>query len=373
MKIRMARSELLTALQRVQGVVEKRTTMPILSNLLIEAQGGEVQVFATDLEIGLKGTYQGEVVEPGAVSLSARKLYEIAKELPEGTITLSAQENHWVLIEAGRSQFKIMGLPKEEYPTAPAIEDAANIPVKRDLLMELIKKTIFAVGDNDARYILNGILLHLEWTKEKKAIRFVGTDGHRLAVIQRDLEPQGSNSGQEKDFIVPKKAVLEIRRLLEEDSEDPTLGFGKKQLVIQKKKIVLFTRLMEGTYPNYQQVIPKENDKKVPVSRLELEGALRRVALLSREKTNAIKLSLEPGRLTLASSNPEMGEAKEEMTIPYKGDALQTGFNARYLLDVLGAFEGPEAVLEFKDALSPCLIREGKDADYLCVVMPMRV
>ena len=373
MKIRIVRSELLTALQRVQGVVEKRTTMPILSNLLIEAQGGGIQVFATDLEIGLKGTYDGEILEQGAVSLSARKLYEITKELPEGNISLSLQENNWVLIEAGRGQFKIMGLAKEEYPTAPILEEATAITVKRDVMMELIRKTLFAVGDNDARYILNGLLLHLDWAKEKKVLRFVGTDGHRLAVIQRELEPQGSANGQERDLIVPKKAVLELRRLLEEDNEDPLLGLGKNQLVIQKKKITLFTRLMEGTYPNYQQVIPKENDKKVPLTRQDLEGALRRVALLSREKTNAIKLSLEPGKLTLASSNPELGEAKEELAVTYKGESMQTGFNARYLLDVLGAFESDQAVLEFKDALSPCLIRDAKDPGYLCVVMPMRV
>jgi DNA polymerase-3 subunit beta len=373
MKIRMVRSELLTALQRVQGVVEKRTTMPVLSNLLIEAQGGGIQIFATDLEIGLKGAYEGEVLEQGAVSLSARKLYEIAKELPEGPVSLSVQENNWVLIEAGQGQFRIMGLSKEEYPTVPMLEESSTISVKRDLMLELIKKTIFAVGDNDARYILNGVLLHLDWTKEKKALRCVGTDGHRLAVIQRELGPQASGNGQDRDLIIPKKAVLELRRLLEEDSEDLALGFGKNQLVIQKKKITLFTRLMEGTYPNYQQVIPKENDKKVPVPRQDFEGALRRVAVLSREKTNAIKLSLEPGRLTLVASNPELGEAKEVMAVPYKGENVQTGFNARYLLDVLGAFETDQAVLEFKDSLSPCLVREGKDPGYLCVIMPMRV
>ncbi|MGH7273741.1 MAG: DNA polymerase III subunit beta, partial [Nitrospiria bacterium] len=229
---------------------------------------------------------------------------------------------------------------------------------------------------NDARYILNGVLFELRAVgAHRYSLRLVGTDGHRLAMIEREFESQkpGEGAGDEVSVIIPKKTLLEIKRLMEEDEQEPEVGFTKNQLLFRQGKLLLLSRLMEGTYPNYQQVIPKDNDKHVRVGKRPLEGALRRVSLLSREKTNAVKLQIETGRICLSSNNPEMGEAREDLQVPYKGDGLSAGFNARYLLDVLGSMSGEEAQFEFKDALSPCLVREPQDKDYLCVVMPMRV
>ncbi|HET6465745.1 MAG TPA: DNA polymerase III subunit beta [Nitrospiria bacterium] len=374
MKLKISRGELLTGFQRVQGVVERRNTMPILSNMLFEAKGDQVILFATDLEIGIRGTYKAEVSQPGGVTVSARKLYEIIRELPEGAVTITSNEEHRVEIEAGKSEFKVLGLPPQEFPAMPAIDSEPLMPMDRKTLSDLIRKTVFAAGDNNARYILNGLLVTLYTKDKRRFLRFVGTDGHRLAVIERPLEDgKGRGLAQEQTAIIPKKAALEIKKLLEENEEGPELGVSKNQMIFKRGGLLLLARLMEGSYPNYQQVIPKENEKRVAVNKAEIEGALRRVSILSREKTSAIKLALESDTLTLSSSNPEMGEAREVIAAKFGQEGITTGFNARYLLDALAAIDSEEAVLEFKDALSPCIIRQPDDPDYLCVVMPMRV
>jgi len=380
MKVKIQRGELLKGLLRLQGVVERRNTMPILGHVFIETDADAITLFATDLEIGIKSAYPAKVLDKGAMTIAGRKFYEIIREIPEGEVHLEELENHWVLIESGQSRFKIMGLPAQEYPVKPPSPQDPLLRIPHGVLSELIQKTLFAVGENDARYILNGVLFELRAVGDHRySLRLVGTDGHRLAMIEREFESQkpaasgGQGAGDEVSVIIPKKTLLEIKRLIEEDEQEPEVGFAKNQLLFRQGKLLLFSRLMEGTYPNYQQVIPKDNDKHVRVGKRPLEGALRRVSLLSREKTNAVKLQIETGKICLSSNNPEMGEAREDLPIPYRGDGLSAGFNARYLLDILGAMSGEEAQLEFKDALSPCLVREPQDKDYLCVVMPMRV
>lgn len=369
----MAREELLTGLQRVQGVVEKRNTMPILSNILLEAKADGVDIIATDLEIGMRGLYKASVREPGAVTLSARKLYEILKELREAEVELAVTENNWATIQAGRSQFKIVGLPSADYPALPAIEREGLTPLPGAGLLDLIRKTLFAVGDNDARYILNGLLVMLIASDKKMSLRLVGTDGHRLAVAEQEVGAGGKDAPREIRAIIPKKAAQEIRRLLEEGDGEPLIGFTKNLMIFRKSGLLLTSRLMEGNYPNYQQVIPKEHDNPLLVDRLEFEGALRRVAVLSRDKTNAVKMTLAPGKMTLFSSSPDYGEATEELTVRYAGETLTTGFNARYLLDVLGVMDGESVSLQMDTTLSPCLIREPGRAGFTCVVMPIKV
>ncbi len=375
MKVQIHRTELLSALQRIQGVVEKRNTMPILSNILLEAGKGQITFFGTDLEIGIKDAQPADVTEEGGVAVSARKLYEIIRELPEGNVNLSTTEKNVLQVEAGKSEFRVMGLPPQEFPAIPTVEPEQLIPVSREVLSELIRKTIFAVGDNDARYILNGMLLTMKVGEKKRQIRLVGTDGHRLAVIERDL-PEGKAGKlkpQEATAIIPKKAAIEIKKLLDESEEEPELGIGRNQLIFRRGQVLLFTRLMEGSYPNYQHVIPKDREKRTAVDRGLLEGALRRVSLMSKEKTHAIRISLESGAMVLTSSNPEMGEAREAVPVAYAGEGFTTGFNARYLLDALGAIDAEKALFEFKEAVSPWLIKQEGDEGYLCVVMPMRV
>jgi DNA polymerase-3 subunit beta len=376
MKLRIARDELLTGLQRVQGVVEKRNTMPILSNILLEAKSDGVDIIATDLELGMRGLYKATVKEPGSITLSARKLYEILKELPNGEIDLTVGANNWATIQSGKSQFKIVGLPSTEYPALPVIEREGLTPLAGAGLANLIRKTLFAVGDNDARYILNGLLITLNVSDKKTTLRLVGTDGHRLAVADQEISGSAGKEGpKEIKAIIPKKAALEMRHLLEEGDGEPLIGFTKNLMIFRKSGLLLTSRLMEGTYPNYQQVIPKdkEQDKRVTVSKPELEGALRRVAVLSRDKTNAVKVTFTSGKITLFSSNPDFGEATEELPAQYKGESLTTGFNARYLLDVLGIVDGESITMQMDAPLSPCLVREPGNNGFTCVVMPVKV
>ncbi len=374
MKAVMDRRELLKGMQRVQGVVEKRHTMPILSHILIEGEKDQIRIFATDLEIGIEGRYAARVVEPGKITFSARKLYDIIRELPDGEVSIETIEGNWVVVRSQKAEFKMPGLPAEDFPVTPNPAREHQLSLDRAILLNLIRKTIFAAGENDARYILNGVLLQVaaDGKGEQKTLRFVGTDGHRLAVAEEGLDGKGKDVA-EVSAIIPKKAILEIKKLLEEEGEkEVTLAMSKSEMLFQRGTLLLTARQMEGVYPNYQQVIPKENEKRVAVGKEELEGALRRVSILSREKTSAIKFDLSAGRIRLVSNNPEMGEAKEEVPAAYSGDGFVTGFNARYLLDVLSALEGEEAILQFKDPLSPCLIHEEKQ-NYTCVIMPMRI
>lgn len=374
MKIRIARDELLTGLQRVQGIVEKRNTMPVLSNILLETKQDGIELVATDLEIGVRGHYKAEVQQTGSVSLSARKLYELLKEVADGEIALTTQENNWVQIQAGRSQFKIVGMAASEFPALPTIEREGRVAIPGSGLASLIRKTIFAVGDNDARYILNGLLITLHSSEKKVTMKLVGTDGHRLAVAESDLtQSAGTDLPKDIKAIIPRKAAQEMRRLLEEEEGEPLLGFTKNLVTFQKSGLFLTSRVMEGTYPNYQQVIPKESAKKASVERAALESALRRVAVLSKDKTNAVKVILQNGSITLHTSNPDVGEATEDLPAQYRGESLTTGFNARYLLDALAVMDGETVNLEISSPLSPCVLKSDGDPGFLCVVMPMKI
>ncbi|MDF0664439.1 MAG: DNA polymerase III subunit beta [Nitrospira sp.] len=375
MKVRIGRDELLTGLQRVQGVVEKRNTMPILSNILFEAKQEGIEIVATDLEIGVRGLYKATVVETGGVTISARKLFEIIKEVPPGEVELTSAENNWTTIQTGKSQFKVVGLPSTEYPALPTIEREGLTPLSGDGLLELIRKTLFAAGDNDARYILNGLLVTLLATDRKTSLRLVGTDGHRLAVSEQEVGKTDTKGvPQEIKAIIPKKAAHEIRHLLEEGGDnEPLIGFTKNLMIFRKSGLLLTSRLMEGNYPNYQQVIPKENGKKISVNRAELESALRRVSVLSKDKTSAVKVSFVPGTMTLFTSSPDYGEASEDLPVRYEGDALSTGFNARYLLDVFSVMDGESISMQMETPLSPCLIQEPDNPGFKCVVMPIKI
>lgn len=375
MKFKTSRADLLSALQRVQGVVERRNTMPILSNILIQTEKNNVLLFATDLEISIRGTSPATVTQGGSVAVSARKLFEIIKELPEGPVVLGSTDNHGVTIEAGASRFKLVGLPPGDFPTTPPPEKEFEMKISRNDLSDLIRKTVLAVGDNDTRYILNGVLIQLTGKGKSRSVRFVGTDGHRLAVYEKALEHSDATSKLPEDvsLILPKKALTEIKKFLDEEEAEPTLAFGKNQIIFSSGAFTMTARAMEGTYPNYEQVVPKANDKKATVSKAMLEGALRRMVTVSREKTNAVRLTLEQGKIVLASSNPDLGEGEEDLQAQYTGEPVSTGFNARYFLDLFAAMNDEEVAMELKDPLSPCLIRGSGNPDYLCVIMPMRI
>jgi DNA polymerase-3 subunit beta len=371
MKLKIKKDEILKGLQRIQGVVDKKNTMPILSNMLLVADGKGIEIIATDLEIGLRGRYAADVEKPGAVTVSAKKMFEIVRELPEEDVQIRVEEGNWVKIVSGHSQFKLVGLPKEEYPSMPDVAEEGMITMDGVTLRDMIKKTLYAAGENDARYVLNGLYVHLSPVKGGLNIRMVGTDGHRLSMIDRIVEAKH----KEESVIVPKKAMIELRRLLEEDSsqEGFQIGFSKNHALFKRDGLVMVSKLIDGNYPNYQQVLPTQNTKKVAVSKDIFTHAVKRVSILSKEKTNAVKLQLEKNKLLLSTNNPEVGEANEELSIDYTGENISIGFNSRYLMDVLMAMDRDTITLELNDSLSPCLVKEEGNDAYKCVVMPMRV
>jgi len=298
-------------------------------------------------------------------------MYEIVRELPAEEIQIKVEDSNWVKIQSGQSHFKLVGLPKEEYPALPDVAEEGMIAIEGETLREMIKKTLYSVGENDARYVLNGLFLHMTQAKGGLNLRMVGTDGHRLSMIDRIVEAKH----KETSIIIPKKAMIELRRVLEEDEPkaELRLGFSKNHALFKRDGLVMVSKLIDGNYPNYLQVIPAKSSKKVSVSKDVFTHAVRRVSILSKEKTNAVKMQLEKGKLILSTNNPEVGEATEDLDIDYKGEGISIGFNSRYLMDVLTAMDRQTISLELSDALSPCLIMEEGDDQYKCVVMPMRV
>jgi len=368
MKLKVDRGEIQRALQNIQGIIEKRTTIPILGHFLLRADDKTI-IVATDLEIAFTGHLKAEIFEKGSLCIPTRKLFEIVREV-EDNILLESQENNWLKVSAGKSTFKLMGVREEEYPALPKVDYTEEFNISADSLKAMIEKTVYAVGESDTRYTLNGLLLHLIPKKKNIVFVMVGTDGHRLALITKDINGRLS---EERKLILPKKAAIELRRLLEEATGDISIGIDKNHVFFTINDIVLSSRLIEGTYPNYNEVVPQDNEKKISFEKVELIKALRRTSIMSREKTNAVRFDFEQGNLTLSSMDPDIGEAREEVAVKYKGDAISIGFNARYLLDALQAIDGELVRLDIQDTLGPTLLREADKDDYKCVIMPMRI
>jgi len=374
MKIVMERKQFLQALQRVQGVAERRSTMPILSNVLLETVKDGITVTATDLEIGLRGTYPATIHDEGKITLSAKKLYEVVREVPDGDVTLQTEENHWTVIKAGKSHFKMRGLSPDDFPSIPEFEEKKLVSLDPSIFSMLIRRTIAAVSEGDTRQILNGVLLETVLDGKQTKLRLVGTDGHRLALAESPIQEAFWGSGETpRQIVIPKKAVMEVRRLLDEGVSDLAVGLTQNLIGFRMGGVFLFSRLLEGTFPNYQQVVPPEGDHTIGIQRPEFEGMLKRVALFSREKTHAVTLEVTKGKVSLASNDPEVGEAREEMAAAYEGGKITVGFNARYLLEAIGSMDADMVFLEIANALSPCLIRQKEGREFLCVIMPLRI
>ncbi len=373
MRLTVSKDEMQEKLSNVQNIVEKKNTMPILSHFLLDAGKKGSYMVATDLETAIKEPVTMKVEETGKLCIPARKLFEIVREM-DGDLSFesageAASGGGWLKIKAGTSEFKLACLSANEFPAWPAMEDEEEITIGAKMLMEMIERTIYSAGESDTRYTLNGLLFHIQ--PKSKALTVVGTDGHRLALIVKEMEEEGK---EEKRLIVPRKAVSELRKFLNGETEKIKILVGKNHLLFSVEGDVQFlTRLIEGTYPNYENVIPQANEKRVSITRETFTKALRRVSVMSRERAHAVRFDFGDGNLVISSSNPDLGEAREELVIDFKGDKLTVGFNARYLLDTLGAMTAERVVLELQDPLSPVLLKEEGSEDYRCVVMPMRI
>lgn len=366
MEIIVRKNDLVKELHLVQGIVERKNSIPILSNVLAEARGGEVRISATDLDVSLRCGCAAQVVKEGAITLGAKKLYEIARSLPESDIHIKVLPDSWAAIECERVMFKVAGLPREDFPSLPEAKAGRAVAVPADALRELINRTAFAMTAEDARYYLAGALLLLD----KDGAGMVATDGHRLSYAHRKVSLKVAEAIR---VLVPRKAIHELGRLLEGEE---TVGFQQVDghLLFAAGGRSLASKMIEAQFPAFEKVIAVSGDKTVSLNREGLAMAIRRVSLLSSERSRAIRLTLGEGRLELAASSPELGEARESLAAEYKGEAIEVGFNAQYLLDFLSVAGSNDVGLEFKDAESQGIFRPQGEAetDHRYIVMPMR-
>jgi len=373
MKLTISKNELEKGLSRIQSIVEKRNTMPILANVLLDASNKKTKTLslaATDLEVGIRGFHPAEIEVAGKATVSAKKFYEIVRELPNEPVSLEVTTNAYLQIRCDRAQFTLAGNAADEYPTLPDFSLGKTAPVQSLFLSEMIERTMYAASADETRYNLNGV--YFEQLRDSGKVRMVATDGHRLAIVDRLLG--GGLSGLEPGVIIPRKGLAELKRLLDgEDSDEVELGFEGNSGLIRKGDVTLVMRLIEGEFPNYQQVIPKETTINLTVAVETFSRALRRVSLLSAERSRAIKFELSDGQLRLSSNNPDLGDAREELDVDYAGESITVAFNARYLMDALNSIKAKEVRLGFKDATSPAQLIPTDDDDALAVVMPMRV
>jgi DNA polymerase III subunit beta len=370
MEFTVRKFDLLQELTLIQGVVERKTTIPILANVLVRAEGGELGILATDLEIGLKSVCAVKMTTAGTVTLPAKRLYEIVRALPDKEIKFKRGDANWVTVTCGTSRFRIAGLPQEDFPALPQTKGPL-VHVPAAVLSKLIARTIFAISTEDSKYTLSGALLVLK----PGSITMVATDGHRLAHVERS-EPL-EDVTEEIRVLVPKKAMGELVRMISESPENDKIGFSRddNHLFFDLGKRLLVSRMLTGQFPNFEAVLPRNNDRIFTLDREEIMAAIKRVAILSDERSRTVKLAMGNNSLEITASHSDLGEAHETMEIDYNKEDLQVGFNYQYLLDFLTTSDEGQVNFEFKDSESAAQLRgvPTTDYNYRYVVMPMRI
>jgi DNA polymerase-3 subunit beta len=370
MELVVRKNDLLRELQLFQGIVERKNTIPILANVLIEARDEEVRFLATDLEVGLRSRCAASVAKGGALTLPAKKFYEIVKSLPETDIRI-AEDKGGVKVAADRFDSRMQTLPREDFPTLPEAGAATTTTLPRAALREMVAKTHFAITGEDTRYFLNGALFVLR----PDTMSLVATDGHRLALVTVTREDKTKKEADEIRAILPKKTLNELARLLAEGDGDIRYERGENHLFFDVGGRLLISRMIDGQFPAYERVIPRSNDKHIEFERDRLANAVRRVALLSNERSRAVKFQIDKSKVDVMSSSPDLGEARETLTVEFAGPALQICFNAQYVLDFLAAVSTDVVALDLKDEVSQAVMKPvgAEGYEYTYVIMPMRV
>jgi len=374
MDLVVKKNDLLRELQLFQGIVERKNTIPILANVLMEGKDNEIRMLATDLEVGLRSHCDAQVEKGGTLTLPAKKLYEIVKALPETEVRITEDKNG-VKIVADRFESRMQTLPKEDFPAVPEASGNFSATLPRNAVREMVAKTQFAITGEDTRYFLNGALFILAPT----SMSLVATDGHRLALVnvERPADGKTSKDMQKEDIraILPRKTLWELGRLLTEGDGDIRYERGENHLFFEIGGRMLISRMIDGQFPAFERVIPKGNNRRIEFERERLTNAVKRVALLSNERSRAVKFQLDKGKVEVTSSSPEFGEAKETLPVDYNDGSMQICFNAMYVMDFLGAVNTDNVVLELKDEVSQAVMKPvGTDGyDYTYVIMPMRV
>jgi DNA polymerase-3 subunit beta len=365
MEIKILKEDFLKALNVAQGVVEKKNVMPILSNILLEAEGAMLKLSVTDLEVAVNVLVPAQIKAAGKITLSAKSLFDIVRESPGDHVELKLTDNNFIQISSKQSQYRLLSLPANEFPKLPKVEGEFS-PVETESFLSMLDKVTFAMSTDETRYHLNGVLIDKLSNSE---IALVATDGHRLAYSQKNIALPFM---KQKKIILPRKGVAEMRKMAA-GQKVLKMSIGERHVFVQNEMQTLFVRLIDGEFPDYSRVIPEGNPLAIPLPRQELAGALKRVSLLSSDRSHGVNLYFCNNSLTVSASNPEIGEAKEEIVINYKGDLLNIGFNAKYFIDVLSVITDENVIVEFKDALSPSLVKAPSDAGFKSVIMPMRM
>jgi DNA polymerase-3 subunit beta len=363
MKLSVSKEKLLEGLQTVQNVVSTRTTLPILSNVLLEAADGQLNLTTTDLDVGMRGGIEATIEKPGAATLPARRLFSIVRELPSAEIILEVDSKSVASIRCGPSYFKILGLPQEEFPPLPKFEGAKTFTLRQKDLKDGLRKTAYAISTDETRYVLNGILFSFKDNK----LTLVATDGRRLALVDVELEFPRSH---EVDLILPTKAVTELSRLVSEEG-DVKMSVSENQVAFEVDGTLLVSKLIEGNYPNYRQVIPPEAKERIILERESFLNTVHRVSLLSSEKSNSVKLVFSKNNIDIIANTPEVGEARESLPVNYKGREFSVAFNPEFLMAPLRNLPNDEVFLDLIDEMSPGVIKV--QSPFLYVLMPMRI
>jgi DNA polymerase-3 subunit beta len=368
MKFTITKEQILQGLQAVQNIVSNRTTLPVLSNVLLRAEGNRLDLTATDLDVTISSAVEATVAEPGAITLPAKKLFDIVRELPSQQLECELDDKNFCHITVGASFYKIHGLPAEEFPAFPKFEEHRKITIGQDKLRSLLKKTAFAISTDESRFVLNGIFFSLK----EHTITLVATDGRRLALAEEEVDIPAASQGE---CIVPNKAISEVARLLQTQNE-VEVKFTDNQVAFtlagdKGYSTIIISKLIEGNYPNYKQVIPGEAKERVTLVREELLHALRRAEIMTSEKSNSVKMNFSKNKLEITANTPEVGEARESMAVNYKGNDMAIAFNPTYLMDPLKNLDNDEVYLELIDELSPGLLKI--NGPFLYVLMPMRM
>jgi len=378
MELTVAKTDLQKELQLCQGVVEKRSTIPILSNVLLKAADGRLQIAATDLDVTILSSCAARVTTAGGVTIEAKRLFDIVRSLPDDDVHMNLQENNSVLVESGTAKFRLLGLPAEDYPTLPTVDVKESYTIPLDELKTMVAKVKFAITHEETRFQLNGALLKVQPSK----LEMVATDGHRMALINFPQGSGGNGSAKKATdltILVPRKALEEILRLESSDEEgNVRFGVSENHLFFEAGDRKLLARMIDVNFPNYMEVIARDNDRRVMVDRERLLSTIRRISLVANERTRAVRFDFAPGKLTVSSTNPELGDARETVPIDYAGNPFFVGLNAAYVTDFLSAVDTPSVSLELKDENSQCIGRpsapsEDLPYEYLYVVMPMRL
>lgn len=368
MKIEIEKKDLLNLIGKTQNIVEKRNTMPILVNILLDADKDSLRVFATDLEVSLTDAAKAKVLQSGKAAISAKKLFEISKELTEGPIKLTKKENNWLIIEQGKYRSQIIGVNPEEYPIFPTYNTQNFLKISAAVLRDMIDKTLYSISNDETRYYLNGVFFEIS---PSTGLKMVATDGHRMSLIAKPtIETKAQN---QQGVIIPRKGLYEIKKVLENVENTVEISVEGSQFILKDESTILMVRLIEGKYPNYQQFIPTKLSQKLLINREAFLSSIKKVSMLANEKSKAIQLNLSKGKMEIVSNNPEMGDAKDEIEVDYTGADIKIGFNARFIQDILNSISQDQVDFELNDQLSPGLVRPHSDSTYTCVIMPMRI